>query len=149
MINLNKIKGFTLIELLVAISIIATLTAIIMPNLMGAREKARDTQHKQDLASIKNALRMYYNDKQSYPVSSNNGTTFDNYGLNSNATFKTFMPGIEGIGFTYAYKGTADAFYLKFATESVNQQQRDENGQSQVSCGIGTTNLIDYMICAF
>lgn len=61
-------KGFTLIELLVVIFIIGTLTGIILPNYLGARQRARDTQRKQDLQEIKTALRLYYNDHQSYPA---------------------------------------------------------------------------------
>ena len=34
--------GFTLVELLVAIGIIATILAVIVPNFMGARERARE-----------------------------------------------------------------------------------------------------------
>ncbi len=59
--------GFSLVELLVVISIIAILSALLMANFMGARERARDAQKISDLESIKTALRMYYNDKQSYP----------------------------------------------------------------------------------
>ena len=63
-ISLFKKSGFTLIELLVVISIIATLTAILLPNFMGARQRATDSQKKQEMVSIKNALRLFYNDTQ-------------------------------------------------------------------------------------
>ena len=60
-------QGFTLVELLVSISIMATLMAVLLPNLVGARERARDAQKVSDMGSIKNGLRMYYNDNQKYP----------------------------------------------------------------------------------
>lgn len=63
----RKNFGFTLIELLVVISVIGLLAALIMVNFNAARERARDVQRKSDLDQIKKALRMYYNDKNSYP----------------------------------------------------------------------------------
>jgi len=55
----HKILGFTLIELLVVIAIISGLSAILLPNFMGARERARDTQRKNDLKQIQKALELY------------------------------------------------------------------------------------------
>jgi len=37
-------KAFTLIELLVVIAIIGMLSALFLPNFMGARERARDAK---------------------------------------------------------------------------------------------------------
>lgn len=72
-------KGFTLIELLVVLFIIGTLTGLLLPNLMGARERARDSRRKQDLTEIKSALRLYYNDTQSYPGTVPFGTSWGIY----------------------------------------------------------------------
>jgi type II secretion system protein G len=63
-------KAFTLIELLIVIAVIGVLIAIILPNLIGMRERARDSKRKNDLAQLKTALRMYFNDYNSYPQSS-------------------------------------------------------------------------------
>ncbi|MBP7842641.1 type II secretion system protein [Candidatus Woesebacteria bacterium] len=62
-------SGFTLIELLVVVAIIGVLTAVLLVNLVGIRERAADTKLKADLAQMKSALRLYYNDNQSYPDS--------------------------------------------------------------------------------
>lgn len=65
-----KIKnslGFTLIELLVVIGIIGVLSALLLPNFMGARERARDAQRKSDIKQIQKALEMYKGD-QSAPA---------------------------------------------------------------------------------
>ena len=49
-------KGFTLIEVLVVMAIIVSLAAVITPNLMEARSKARDSKRKTDIKAISNAL---------------------------------------------------------------------------------------------
>ncbi len=67
--NFQFKKGFTLIELLVAISIIGVLSALLLANMLGVRQRARDAQRKSDLKQVETALRLYYNDNQSYPPS--------------------------------------------------------------------------------
>ncbi len=83
-------KGFSLIELLVVIAITAVLTAIALPNFLSARERARDGKRKQEMHEMKNALRLYYNDYQSYPTAASDGIGKLNYiagcGLEGNMT---------------------------------------------------------------
>jgi len=61
-------SGFTLIELLVVLFIIGLLTGILLPNFLSARQRGRDALRKEDMQSIKSALRLYYNDNQGYPA---------------------------------------------------------------------------------
>lgn len=70
--DMLKIKksGFTLIELLVVVAIIGVLTAVLLVNLVGIRERAADTKKKADLNQMKSAMRLYYNDFQGYPANS-------------------------------------------------------------------------------
>jgi len=144
MVVLNKKVGFSLIELLVVISIIATLTAILLPNLMGARERANDSKRKQDMVAIKTALRLFYNDAQSYPPTATNLGT----------TLVAYMPTISDVGFTYSYyqTGTGDGFQLCSGMDS----GIDEAKASQIRCwdsialvcGAGlTTNPYLYVVC--
>lgn len=69
--------GFTLLELLVVIGIIALIVSVIVPNLLGARERARDAQKKAGLHELKNALRLFYNDYQRYPLSVVQGSNIE------------------------------------------------------------------------
>jgi len=68
-----KQTGFTLIELLVVVAIIGVLTAVLLVNLVGIRERAADTKKKSNLNQLKSSLRLYYNDNQSYPTSASCG----------------------------------------------------------------------------
>ena len=61
--------GFTLVELLVVIAVISMITALLFPNFMGVRQRARDSQRKSDLAQIQKALELYKLDNiTSYPT---------------------------------------------------------------------------------
>jgi len=66
--SINFKKGFTLIELLVVVSILGILATLVAANLNSARSRARDAQRKSDLKNIQTALRLYYNDNNSYPA---------------------------------------------------------------------------------
>ncbi len=71
----NKLnKAFSLIELLVVVIIIGSLSALLLPNFMSARERARDTQRKNDLKQIQKALEMYKQDQNppAYPTAVSN-----------------------------------------------------------------------------
>ena len=73
----NK-KGFTLIELLVVIAIIGLLATIVLVSLNKAREKSRDAKRLADIQQIQKALRFYYQEHGSYPVSGSCGSTVPN-----------------------------------------------------------------------
>ena len=49
---IKKQKGFTLLEILIVMAIIGILTAIVAPNLISARDRARDAKRKAEISSI-------------------------------------------------------------------------------------------------
>ncbi len=63
-------RGFTLIELLVVIAIIGLLSSVVFASLNSARQKARNARSIADLAQLKTALELYYNDNNAYPSTS-------------------------------------------------------------------------------
>lgn len=65
---MRKNSGFTLIELLVVIAIIGLLSTVVMTSLNSARKKGRDTRRVEDIASIRQALEVYYDENGAYPT---------------------------------------------------------------------------------
>lgn len=129
-------KGFTLVELLVVISIIGTLVAILLPNFMGARERAKDAQKIQDAYAIKNALRMYYNDNQAYPT-----------GTGGTLAIPTGYMAPVGLGYTYVQKNSGDGFLITIPLDS-GQGTEDTDSQRKCGIGIGATADKIYAVCA-
>ncbi len=62
-------KGFTLIELLVIVAIIGLIAAVLLPNLLHVKDKAKEAEVKQNLHSIQLACESYAVDKEGdYPA---------------------------------------------------------------------------------
>jgi len=59
--------GFTLIEIMVVVVILGILAAVIVPQLSGQTEKARQAKAKQDIRALESALEMYKLDNFYYP----------------------------------------------------------------------------------
>ena len=61
-------EGFTLIELMVVLIILALLVTVIVPNVVGKSDDAKQTKAKADVASIEALLDQYYLDMGQYPT---------------------------------------------------------------------------------
>ena len=61
-------KGFTLIELLIVIAIIGILAVALLPTILGAPAKGRDTARKAQLNAISTAIEAYNLSEGKYPA---------------------------------------------------------------------------------
>lgn len=62
----DKQRGFTLLEIMVVIVIIGVLANLVVPNLMGNKEKADKQKAVSDIVALENALDMYKLDNHRY-----------------------------------------------------------------------------------
>jgi len=61
-------RGFTLIEIMVVIVILGVLAALVVPSILSRTDDARIVAAKSDIASIRQALKLYRLDNQRYPT---------------------------------------------------------------------------------
>lgn len=102
---LNMRKGFTLIELLVVIAIIGILAALIIVSLSGAREKAQDTQRKNNARNMDTALAQFFLDQSTnaFPAHATaGGTTIVGTSVPSDLT--AYLTGSAAYTSTLAHK---------------------------------------------
>lgn len=133
---MKKEKGFSLIELLVVMFVLAILSAVLLPNLLGARQKAKDGQLISDMNAIKNALRLYYNETQNYPEDKDEVL----------AILPNYMKGIGSTDFDYSTDATFESFTIVF---DLNSTTGDEDTDSQIKCGIDPPTNGRYAVCSF
>ncbi|MGL4473101.1 MAG: type II secretion system major pseudopilin GspG [Shewanella sp.] len=61
-------QGFTLLEVMVVIVILGILASMVVPNLMGNKEKADQQKAVSDIVALENSLDMYKLDNSIYPT---------------------------------------------------------------------------------
>lgn len=61
-------RGFTLLEIMVVIVIVGILASLVVPNLMGNKEKADHQKVVSDIVALESALDMYKLDNGRYPT---------------------------------------------------------------------------------
>ena len=87
-------RAFTLIELLVVLAIIAILVGLLFPAFKAVQNQARNTQAKNDLTQIVNAVNAFYTDYGKYPIS---GTTDVTFGPGGSPTYnETLLRELRG-----------------------------------------------------
>lgn len=65
----EKQRGFTLLEIMVVIVILGVLASLVIPSLMGNKDRADRQKAVSDLVTLENALDMYKLDNSRYPTS--------------------------------------------------------------------------------
>lgn len=63
-------NGFTLLEMMVVIMIIGLLASLIVPNILGSKDKADQKKAVADITALENALEMYRMDNGQFPSTS-------------------------------------------------------------------------------
>lgn len=91
---MRNTRGFTIVELLIVIVVIGILAAITIVAFNGIQDRAKFTQKRTDLASINKALRMYYADVGSYPISPSTPTAGNYVYQRIASTDNDFIPGL-------------------------------------------------------
>lgn len=132
-IKINNKKGFTLIELLVVIAILGILTTLLISNVAGARERARDARRKSDLKEIKNALEMYKQDNTFYPLNSGWTASLQN----GNYIKSVPVDPLDGSSYIYARGADTLTYTLKACLENLS----DPDGAAG-SCSKGLTYTV-------
>src|SRR6059036_3355000 len=72
----HQARAFTLIELLVVIAIIAILIGLLFPAFRAVQNQAKQTQAKNDLTQIINAVNAFYTDYGKYPLVTTDNTIY-------------------------------------------------------------------------
>lgn len=143
-------KGFTLIELLLVISIIGILAATGFANFHAARQRGRDSQRKSDLRQIQTGLRLYYNDRSSYPTHNTASFTINGCGTAGTSTcdwgvawtagsqtYMTVLPA-DPVGSSRVYRyerSDADNYTLKACLENQNDSKCSSGSESWCTGG--------------
>ena len=64
----KKSRGFTLIEMLIVIVVISILAMIVIPRLLGAGRKAKESALRGDLQQLRNAIQQFEADCGDFPA---------------------------------------------------------------------------------
>jgi prepilin-type N-terminal cleavage/methylation domain-containing protein len=134
-------SAFTLIELLVVIAIIAILVGLLFPAFKAVQNQARQTQAKNDLTQIVNAVNAFYTDYGKYPISGTSDITYGPGG--SPTTNQTLFTELRGCA---AVTGSCPAVATINTRQIVFISPPDVKNSTSPRSGIGTAvgNLGQY-----
>jgi len=121
--NIKFNFGFTLIELLIVIAIISLLAMMTTTTLINARAKSRDARRLADMAQIKKAMELFYDDNARYPDNndgvSNSGEVIGS-GDDIDDALKTYLPIIPADPlFDGTWENNDDFYYAYDPTHNI------------------------------
>ena len=130
-------RAFTLIELLVVIAIIAILVGLLFPAFKAVQNQARQTQAKNDLTQIVNAVNAFYTDYGKYPLAAGITTDYA-YGPGGNLTTnETLFTELRGCA--VPLPGSCPAAATINTRQIVFISPPDVKNSASPRSGIGTT----------
>lgn len=95
----HHVKGFTITELLVVIVVIAILATLSIVAYNGVQERTRDSRRKQDIATIQEALELYYADNGEYPNTGLGSTIINSsWATTADASWSTLETLVASVG---------------------------------------------------
>lgn len=120
-------RAFSLIELLIVITIIGILAVVFLPKITEGPARARDAQRVSDVSDIANAVELYNQDNEAYPVAANwtaitptalgIATYFDKGTIPQDPQGTNAIKNLTGTG-SYFYKQNVDGFIVVADTET-------------------------------
>lgn len=129
----SKNRGFTLIELLVVISIMGLLSSVVLSAVNDARTKARDTERIQELAEMRKALMLYYDDNGKYPTPRRDGTyTASPAAAASTSSFTCVSPIVASWGCLMANLNASKVYLTTLPVDPINTASAFTSGYNYV-----------------
>lgn len=139
--------GFTLIELLVAIAIIGILAGSLFAvlNPISQFQKANDSKRKSDLKQIQNALELYYQDNNAYPLSEVSNSVNQIKGFPWGSPWPPYIgtlpkdPSSPSKNYAYSVSSDGQTYYLYASLDKSGDSQQCNGGNACASLPSGTT----------
>ncbi len=97
--------GFTLIEMLIVIVVIAILALIVIPRLLGAGRKARESSLRADLRQLRTSIQHFEADTGAYPPDLTDVMAADGASISADADGRGFS--VDRNGYQGPYLRTA------------------------------------------